>query len=591
MADFIYLMETRLSPDQQRAVALVTGVVRAHEMNIYLTGGAVRDIISGFIIRDLDFSVQGNALKLQKDFEKAGAITEATDETTRTIMLLLPGNVRAEITSTRSERYDKPGKPAEITPGTIYDDMRRRDFTVNAMALSLNPGSRGLLTDPFNGVADIEAKVLRVLHNYAFYEDPSRLIRATRLITRFHWTLEERTQARYDAAKENNYIDNISDRTVGHEIEQLAHEEGPIDVLKALEKEGWLKVLAPHLSVAKVDAPGLTQLFKFRQQLQDLGINPDASPIVMHFLTRKMADKEIAAMQKQIVNKGFVERWKHLEDDAKDFAKKLLARDLTLPSQSWKFMMTHRPDALLFNAITPRASAVEQKIKNFLTKWPLVRQKLPFPEMAEMRITPEHPEYKKIQDEAFLLLLDGKLRSHSEIVKFLEPYSPPEPPPPPPPQRRGRAKKEVAAGPVAPGEQAPKKRGRKPKNALAEAPAPAPVPAGEAAKTATAAASTMQPSEAKQRPVPVPVKKGVPAAPPEKKVAPAKPPAKKPEPKKPEPKKLEKKKPELKKAGPKTTGQKTTGPKNTGLKPKPAGAKHAGQKKAAPAKKPAGKKK
>jgi tRNA nucleotidyltransferase (CCA-adding enzyme) len=533
MADFIYLMETRLSPDQQRAVALVTEVARAHEMNSFLTGGAVRDIISGFIIRDLDFSVQGNVLKLQKDFEKAGAVTEAVDEATRTIMLLLPGNVRAEVTSTRSERYDKPGKPPEITQGTIYDDMRRRDFTVNAMALSLNPGSRGLLTDPFNGVADIEAKVLRVLHNYAFYEEPSRLIRATRLATRFHWTLEERTQARYDAAKENNYIENVSDRTVGHEIEQLAHEDNPIEVLKALEKEGWLKVLAPHMSVAKVDSSGLTQLFKIKQQMQELGLNPDSSPIVMHFLTRKLADKDVSAMQKQIINKGFVERWKNLEDDAKDFAKKLMARELTQPSATWKFLMANRPDAMLFNAITPRAAAVEQKIKNFLTKWPLVRQKLPFPEMAEMRITPEHPEWKKIQDEAFLLLLDGKLRSHSEIVKFLEPYSPPEPPPPPAPVRRGRGKKEAAPG--APGDQAPKKRGRKPK-ALAGAPAtePAAAPAPEAAKPAPAqAAAAKHPPAAKQKAAPVPAKKAAPA----KQKAPTKKPATKKPAAKPAPKK------------------------------------------------------
>src|SRR5579864_4526466 len=331
MADFIYLMETRLTPDQQRAVALVTDVARAHEMNIFLTGGAVRDIISGFIIRDLDFSVQGNALKLQKDFEKAGAVLEASDEGTRTLMLLLPGNVRAEVTSARSERYDKPGKPAEVTPGTIYDDMRRRDFTINAMALSLNPGSRGLLTDPFNGVADIEAKVLRVLHNYAFYEEPSRLIRATRLLTRFHWTLEERTQARYDAAKENNYIENISDRAVGHEIEQLAHEESPVDILKALEKEGWLKVLVPHLSLGKVDTAGLGQMFKVKQQLQEIGLNPDASPIVMHFLARKLGDKDVSAMQKLIPNKGFVERLRTLEDDTKDFAKRLLGKELTQP--------------------------------------------------------------------------------------------------------------------------------------------------------------------------------------------------------------------------------------------------------------------
>ena len=542
MADFIYLMETRLTPDQQRALALVTDVARAHEMNVFLTGGAVRDIISGFIIRDLDFSVQGNALKLQKDFEKAGAVIEATDEATRTVMLLLPGNVRAEVTSTRSERYDKPGKPAEITSGTIYDDMRRRDFTVNAMALSLNPGSRGLLTDPYNGVADIEAKLLRVLHNYAFYEDPSRLIRVIRLATRFHWTLEERTQARYAAAKENNYIENISDRTLGHEIEQLAHEENPLDVLKALEREEWLKVLVPHLSVAKVDVAGLTQMAKVKQQLQEVGLNPDASPIVMHFLTRKLNDKDVSTIQKQIPNRGFVERWRKLEDEAKDFAKRLVAKDLAQPSATWKFLMQSRPETVLFTAITSRPAAVEQKLKNFLTKWPQVRQKLPFPEMAEMRITAEHPEYKKIQDEAFLLLLDSRLRSHNEIVKFLQPYSPPEPPPPPPPTRRGRAKKEAqpAGAPAEPGQ---KKRGRKPKGAAAETaaapaaatatvPAQAPVAEKPAAAGATkAAAAGKAPSApAKQKPAPAaPQKK---AAKPAKKAVPAKPAKKKPAPKK-----------------------------------------------------------
>jgi tRNA nucleotidyltransferase (CCA-adding enzyme) len=540
MADFIYLMETRLTPDQQRALTLVTDVARAHEMNVYLTGGAVRDIISGFIIRDLDFSVQGNALKLQKDFEKAGAVTEATDETTRTIMLLLPGNVRAEVTSTRSERYDKPGKPAEITPGTIYDDMRRRDFTVNAMALSLNPGSRGLLTDPFNGMADIEAKLLRILHNYAFYEDPSRLIRVTRLAARFHWTLEERTQARYNAAKENNYIENISDRAVGHEIEQLAHEENPIEILKALEKEDWLKVLVPHLSLAKVDSAGLSQMFKVKQQLQEVGLNPDASPIAMHFLTRKLSDKEVSAMQRQLPNKGFVERWRNLEDDAKDFAKRLMAKELNQPSATWKFLMQSRPETVLFTAITSRPAAVQQKFKNFLTKWPQLRQKLPFPEMPEMRITPEHPEYKKILDEAFLLLMDGKLRSHNEIVKFLQPYSPPEPPPPPPPLRRGRAAKKEAA-PAAPGEGAPKKRGRKPKSALAvAAPAPETTPAQPAAtvpvapgksgaapaKAPAAPNSGKAPAKA-PAPVPVKIKPAATQKPAPKKAAPAKKPAKK----------------------------------------------------------------
>src|SRR5450631_1505281 len=231
MADYIYTMEIRLTPDQQRGVTLVQDIARDAGMNIYLTGGAVRDIISGFPIRDLDFTVQGNPLKLQKELERAGSTTSGVDEDLKTLYLVLPGNVRAEISSARTERYEKTGKPPVISPATIIEDLRRRDFTVNAMALSLNPGSRGLLMDPFNGAADIEAKLLRVLHSYAFLEDPVRLLRASRFSARFHWPLEERTQARYDSAKENNYIEYISDAAIGYEIEQLAYEDDPLNIV------------------------------------------------------------------------------------------------------------------------------------------------------------------------------------------------------------------------------------------------------------------------------------------------------------------------------------------------------------------------
>src|SRR4030095_3022351 len=138
MADYIYTMEIRLTPDQQKGANLVQEIAGAAGMNRCLTGGAIRDIISGFPIRDLDFTVQGNPLKLQKDLEKAGAVIAAADEDQKTLYLQLQGNVRAEISMARTERYDKIGKPPAITPATIIEDLRRRDFTINAMALSLN---------------------------------------------------------------------------------------------------------------------------------------------------------------------------------------------------------------------------------------------------------------------------------------------------------------------------------------------------------------------------------------------------------------------------------------------------------------------
>src|SRR5215470_17927134 len=106
MADYIYTMEIRLTPDQQRGVTLVQDVARAAELNIYLTGGTIRDIISGFPIRDLDLTVQGDPLKLQKELEKAGAKVQGTDEDIKSLYLLLPGNVRAELSMARSERYE-----------------------------------------------------------------------------------------------------------------------------------------------------------------------------------------------------------------------------------------------------------------------------------------------------------------------------------------------------------------------------------------------------------------------------------------------------------------------------------------------------
>ena len=502
MADYIYTMELRLTPNQQKGVTLVQDIARNAGMNVYLTGGAVRDVISGFPIRDLDFTVQGNPLKLQKDFDRAGAVIGGADDYFGTLYLTLPGGVRAEISSARLERHEKTGKPPVVSPATIIEDLRRRDFSVNAMALSLNPGSRGLLMDPFNGAADIEAKLVRILHNYAFVEDPSRLIRASRFAARFHWPLEERTQARYDSAKENNYIEYITDRAIGYEIEQLAYEDDPLNVVRIFEKEGWLKVLSPHWTVAKVDTSGLSQLMKTRQQMVDMGYAPAPAPAMLHFLTAKLNDKESSDIRKMIPRRDLAEGWRDLEDHAKELAKRLTGKEASTPSRTWRLLTSARPEMVLFLAVTARHQAVALKLKNFFTKWREVQQKIPLPEMTELLITPQLPEYPKIAEEVFLLLLDGKLRSRTERLNFLKPLAPPPPPPPPPP-RRGRGAKGAPAAPVAPVATVAAKGGKKKGKGevVVTAPASAVVPAKAAASKAPAPAKAVEVSKAKMTPV------------------------------------------------------------------------------------------
>ena len=497
MADYIYTMELRLTPSQQKGVILVQDIARAAGMNVYLTGGAVRDIISGFPIRDLDFTVQGNPLKLQKEFERAGAVVGGTEDDLKLLYVTLPGGVRAEVSGARIERYEKTGKPPVVTPATIIEDLRRRDFTVNAMALSLNPGSRGLLMDPFNGAADIEAKLLRVLHNYAFLEDPSRLMRASRFAARFHWTLEERTQARYESAKENNYIEHIASRAVGYETEQLAYEDDPLNVIRVFEKEGWLKLLSPHWTTAKVDTSGLVQLMKTRQQMNELGYSPDPAPAVLHFLTARLSDKEVADIRKSLPRRDLAEAWRDLEDNAKNLAKRLTGKEAATPSRTWKLLSSARPEMVLFLAVTARQQAVAQKIKNFFTKWREIEQKLPLPEMTELLITPQLSEYPKIAEDVFMLLLDGKLRSRTERLNFLKPLAPPPPPPPPSP-KRGRAKAAALASPAAQ-PAAQKKKGKAETAAPAVAAQTAEAPSAEKAKRPAKSTKKLQkkPSSAK----------------------------------------------------------------------------------------------
>jgi tRNA nucleotidyltransferase (CCA-adding enzyme) len=522
MADYIYTMELRLTPDQLKGVNLIQEVARAAGLNLYLTGGAIRDIISGFAIRDLDFTIQGNPLKLQKDLEKAGARITAVEEDIRTLFVSLPGNARAEISMARTEQREKTGKPPIVAPATIHEDLRRRDFTVNAMALSLNEGSRGLLLDPFNGVADIEAKLIRILQNYSFLEDPSRLIRATRFSARFHWPLEERTQARYDAAKEGKYIEYILKSSIGHEIAALAHEDDPLFVVKMLEKEGWLEVLHPRWTSAKADAEGMSELMKTRQHMVDLGYAPDAGPAVMYFLTARMPEKDISDIQKMIPRKDLVEAWRDIEDHAKQLAKRLMGKEAATPSRTWELLTNARPEMVLFLAVTAKQQSVDQKIKNYLTKWRQIQQKIPLPEMTELLITPQLPEYPKIAHDVFMLLLDGKLRSRTEILKYLKPFAPPPPPPPPAP-RRGRAAK--AAAETAAAQAAGKAGAKGKKGAVAGNAAPT-----KAAPAAAPEKSKPEKTEAKQAPAAPPKAAAKPAKPaktaptkPVKKAAPMKP--------------------------------------------------------------------
>jgi tRNA nucleotidyltransferase (CCA-adding enzyme) len=428
MPDYVYLLENRLSADQRHALRQLRDVAGEAGMILFLTGGAVRDLTSGHAVRELEVSVQGDVLKLKKQITKVGGKVWGEDDASRTLYLCFPGTVRVDLVSTHSVEYPKPGKPV-IHLASIQEDLRRRDFTANAMAISLNEGSFGLLMDPLNGAADIELRTLRSVSNYGFLEEPALLVRATRYRARLGWEFDPRTQSRYENAKTEGVIEFLSAHARAEELEQIGHEEEGLKVLEALDAEGWMKVLCASWTPAKADAEGLKALHEHAVELLLQGIHPDMSAAQMELLTAKMAPKDLAALKRQLLRPGFVEKWNSLNAQAAGFAKVLAAKANQVPSAMFKLFMSYDPEAILWLGFTTKDAGIRERYNLFLKVWPEARQRIPYALMQEMRITPELPSYNQIVESVFLQLIDGRLTTPEEMRAFLEPHSPPAPPP------------------------------------------------------------------------------------------------------------------------------------------------------------------
>src|SRR5579871_5855631 len=263
MSDYMFMLESHLSPAQFRVVSEMQALAAQAGSNLFLTGGAMRDMLGGFPVRDLDFVIETNPLKLVKVAEKKHNVTiVSTDDAKKAVEMRFPNGVVAELAMARQERYPKSGAKPQITAATIYEDLRARDFTVNAIALSLNKASLGLPIDPTNGVGDIERKELRAIHNYLFYDDPSRMLRLIRFKVRLNYTIDERTKLQYENAREAEMLTRITPEALSSELRHIANEPNAQDLMRAFEEEHLVELYSPALVGPKLNLPVLAKLQK-----------------------------------------------------------------------------------------------------------------------------------------------------------------------------------------------------------------------------------------------------------------------------------------------------------------------------------------
>lgn len=351
MSDYMFMLESHLSTDQNRVVAEVQAAAANASVSLFLTGGAMRDMLGGFPIRDLDFTVEGNGLKIARMVaKKAKAEIVVEDEWRKCAELVFPGGVTAEIAMARNERHTKSGGKPLVAPATIHEDLGRRDFTVNAVALSLNRASRGLLIDPTNGLGDLERKELRAAYSYALYDDPGRILRLIRLRVRLGFSVDERTRMQLENVRMEELETRIPARRLFEELRQIANDPAAPEILRALGEERLLRLFSPALAGPKLNLAGMTRLQK-AMQLAPFGVRfpLENLGIFLYFLAEKLTPKEKAALvSATAMRKAEVVLWQKLDARAKKLEKELKSPKLGRPSQVYQVLSKAPGDQILF---------------------------------------------------------------------------------------------------------------------------------------------------------------------------------------------------------------------------------------------------
>jgi tRNA nucleotidyltransferase (CCA-adding enzyme) len=431
MSDYMFNLESHLTAEQNAALSAVQSAAAEANLSLYLTGGALRDMLGGFAIRDLDFSVEGPALKLARDVAKGNkAELLSIDEHRKSAELRFASGVVCEISMARLEKYAKPGSKPTVTPATIHEDLRRRDFTVNAIALSLNRASRGLMIDPTNGVSDLEHKEIRAITNYTLYDDPVRLLRLIRYRARLQFTINERTWQQFLNAREAGVTESIQPRSLFGELKQIATENDPLEVLKALDEEKLLTLFCGGLTGEKLNAAAFQKITKLKSMIPfGSEVPTDWYALNLWCLTQPLTTKEKAALVEQTgMTKEEAEPWQKLESRSKKLEGVLKAPKLNRASVIWQTVKAARGEEVFLLSLKSSERLVQDRLKNYFGKYLVIVGEITDAEVTDSTgVASGAPEYAAARETYTIARLDGRIKK--PIV--------PEPEPEPLPQPRG----------------------------------------------------------------------------------------------------------------------------------------------------------
>jgi tRNA nucleotidyltransferase (CCA-adding enzyme) len=407
-AEFAARLERALPRNLLTLVKNAAKLARELGYSTYLVGGFVRDLLIGEANLDLDIVVEGDAIHLARRLaEQYGGRVHAHARFGTAIWLLDDDKMHLDFATARTEFYEYPSALPDVERSSIKLDLHRRDFTINAMALCLDPERYGALLDPYGGEQDLIRGLIRVLHNLSFIEDPTRILRAVRFEQRFGFRIEPRTAQLIDDAR--NLLNHVSGQRLRHELDLIFNEQEPERALTRLQELGVLAHIQPNL---QADA-WLTE--KFRA----LRASHTPTPILyLGVLVFRLRTSEARALAKRLkLSNG------ENEILVQVVTLRLLERQLNnpnlTPSRVVELLERFDDAALAVFAIATDSAQARAYVDKYRAEWRQVQAELNGNDLKALGLKPG-PEFKEILTALRAQRLDGKITTRAQEEAFVQ---------------------------------------------------------------------------------------------------------------------------------------------------------------------------
>ena len=391
-------IEARLSQEERALLRAAKERAAKDSGRAFLVGGVVRDLLLGADGLDLDVVVEGDARETARGLAADLGGTVKTHERFLTATVSV-GAVRADFATARRERYARPGALPTVEAAALDADLARRDFTVNAMAASLDPERFGDVIDPHGGRADLDAGLIRILHERSFVDDATRILRACRYAARFGFALEAETERL--AGEAAGSLRGISGSRVRHEIERTLEERSPGAAFELAERLGALEAVNPGFRLGQATA----------RALDEAGDTVLGFPI----LGAALSEETAAALAKRLAAPVSVRR---AITDAARLAAGLeaLAAPALKNSEVYAALSPYVREAVAACRLTAPDGIMAERIDDFTSRLAAVRPALNGDDLLELGVEPG-PQVGRVLAELLQARLDGEVETREDEIE------------------------------------------------------------------------------------------------------------------------------------------------------------------------------